>query len=139
MGKKITEMLRETFKKLRVALWVFVLIFSSCKEKKKEIINGGWIIDKILINGENRMDTLLSNAIFFRSDHSCSFPSTRLGEIQVGHWEISGSNHLKYVLIETENVFFNKKFKIHVDTTDKIGLKLSSENLTLECSKLFNW
>ncbi len=139
MGKELATKFRGNFKKLGVILLASILFFSECKEKQKEMINGGWIIDKILIDEENRMDTLLSNAIFFKSDHSCSFPSARLGDIQVGHWRISESNNLKYVHIETKNPFFNKKFNIHVDTTNKIRLKLSSENLILECSKLFDW
>lgn len=127
----------------KIILFVMIMLACSCSDSAiKGKLDGAWIVEEFVVDGENRMwEELKVNAIVFYSNGVCGLPVRDSGFNDKGKWQIDRRDSSYYLIIsESQDSIFNGAYRIGVDyrrqgdATVKV-LTLESEGLAIKCSQ----
>jgi hypothetical protein len=132
-------------KNVSFILLIFLLL--SCNNIKKDL-EGGWIINQAYINNKPVIWDFYNNCIDLKKDKTCELPPinsfiNRNQNECVGYWDVKEKDNSFYLVIKTNNVFFNRTFEVSeiIKVTDSVSfgnlmkMSLISDSIKLDCSK----
>lgn len=124
-------------------LLTIYLVFSSCSLKQNQfesMLNGGWLIDKVVYKNNVITDSLIFNMITLSNKkNEIEFPHFRfniMSEENSFNYQILDENE-KYYLVLDGNYFLGSKFttKIEKGKSNKLHLIMFNDSTLIECQK----
>jgi hypothetical protein len=116
----------------------------SCSNSLEQDLTGSWEINNTYWNNKKFDSELLSNSLSFSRNYQCGLPIQDINERKTGgdsgRWKLMNINENNFLEIESNNLFFNRKFIIERFNKQKdiqtgykfIEMTLISDSLKIE-------
>ena len=113
--KVVNALIRDYKTRINYLASLFILttisLFISGCDNKEKFIQDNWAISSF-----HASFNLKTNGLDFNQDHSCDLPLVDINDRHTGRekgtWEYKKEKGKDYIIIKTENKYFNKKFQV---------------------------
>lgn len=131
----------------KIAIFIILsLCFFACENVEKKI-NGSWIIEQAYIYNAPVIWNLTLNCFLIENNYNCILPVADVSlfdsEERVGTWKVLKEKKKYYLVIDTKNELFNRKFEIQNLRKGKdertggyfVKMSLAADSIKFDCMR----